>query len=87
MLRCFLLVSFSVGALACGAPIANGSNDSTAPQAVSDDGAGCHKERRVGSNIEREVCRTPEEVRREREDARNLMTPGKVAPKPTGSAP
>lgn len=63
--------------LGCGAPIST-ENDTT--PTVSDDGAGCRKERPLGSNIEREVCRTPEEVRRDREEARKLMIPPRTSP-------
>lgn len=78
-----LLVLFALLAVGCGAPVAAGEN--TTP--VSNDGAGCHKERPLGSNIEREVCRTPDQARDDREDARNLMTPGKVPPRPTAATP
>lgn len=87
-----LVFGFSAltGLAGCGAP----SRDPAAPTAQSsglgDDGAGCHSERRVGSNISREVCRTPEEVARDREDARDLMRPGRVPlpdPKRTSLTP
>lgn len=50
------------------------------PQSVSDDGAGCRLERPTGSNIAREVCRSPDEVQRDREEARKLVIPPRVAP-------
>lgn len=65
----------------CGAGIApEPAEPQTQQSGLGDDGAGCRKERPVGSNIEREVCRTPEEVRRDREEARKLMIPPRISP-------
>lgn len=83
MTRVLLAGLFLLWAVGCGAPVPAGEN--TTP--TSNDGAGCHKERPLGSNIEREVCRTPDQARDDREDARNLMTPGRVSPTPTPAAP
>lgn len=82
MLRYVLLALCSVLTLACGTLI---PRDSTTPQA--DDNVNCRPERSVGSNFSRQVCRTPAEESRNREEAQTLMTPSKVPPRPTGAAP
>lgn len=79
----FLALSI-IACLAILSGCAASSREPAEPQAqhsgLGDDGAGCHSERPVGSNISREVCRTPQEVENSREEARNLMTPGRLSP-------
>lgn len=76
---CCAGVALLFGLQGCLPP--SSATDSTTP--ISDDGAGCHIERPTGSNIGREVCRTPDQVRDDRENARNLHRPPRVTPTKT----
>ena len=58
--------------LALGLAGCANSEDSTA-QAKADDGMICKMEKPTGSNIATRVCRTPEELEKERELARDSM--------------
>lgn len=62
----------------CGAHSSEPAAPAAQQSGLGDDGAGCHTERPVGSNISREVCRTPDQVHRDREEARDLMRPSRV---------
>lgn len=73
-----LVISCFSALSGCGAPSREPVAPTSQHSGLGDNGAGCHRERRVGSNIEREVCRSPEQASRDREEARDLMRPGRV---------
>lgn len=59
--------------LALGLAGCANSESSTAQAKAEDDGMVCKMEKPTGSNIATRVCRTPEELERERELARDSM--------------
>jgi hypothetical protein len=77
-----LLVASLAG---CGAPLSQ-SEGTTPEKSAAGGGENCHEERPIGSNISRTVCRTDEEVARDRESTRSFINTPRASPTAQGQA-
>ena len=78
-----LAATFAVAG--CGAPLSQ-SDGTTPEKSAGNQGETCHEERPIGSNISRTVCRTDEEVARDRENTRSFINTPRSSPTANGQA-
>jgi hypothetical protein len=70
------------GAIGCGAQTSNGSETTPhSPTSAAPNGQVCHEERPLGSNISRTVCRSQEDMDRDRESANRYLREPRPVPK------
>jgi len=87
MRRTLLTVVLVLTACATNSSQGPTPHQATASESGSDPGVVCHDETPTGSSISRRVCRTPEEVDREHQEAQDMARSRGVAPPPPGSSP
>lgn len=69
------------GAIGCGAPAATSNTTPNGSSAAAPNGQVCHEERPLGSNISRTVCRSQEDIDRDREGANKYLREPRPVPK------
>lgn len=81
-----LLLGTALALVACASSSSQGpSANNTTAKSGSNPGLICKEERPTGSNLPREVCRTPEQMADDRREAEDLLRRPPVAPqRPAG---